>query len=93
MKMTARIAGAVIAALTLVVASLITAPPAASAQLTEVTGFGTNPTNLRMHLYVPDGIPARPALLVGCVPSGASAVAGPGRCTGRSASRRPRGQP
>ncbi|MGP3958915.1 extracellular catalytic domain type 1 short-chain-length polyhydroxyalkanoate depolymerase [Nonomuraea sp. 3N208] len=79
MKVTARIAGAVIAALTLIVASLITAPPAASAQLTEVTGFGTNPTNLRMHLYVPDGIPARPALLVAvhyCTGSGPAFYSG-----------------
>ncbi|MEV0994473.1 PHB depolymerase family esterase [Nonomuraea sp. NPDC050202] len=64
MKLRARIASAIIAAAALVAAILITAPPAASAQLTEVTGFGTNPTNLRMHLYVPDGVGARPALLV-----------------------------
>ncbi|MFB4281423.1 PHB depolymerase family esterase [Nonomuraea sp. MTCD27] len=64
MKLRARIASAVIAAAALVAAGLTAAPPASSAQLTEVTGFGTNPTNLRMHLYVPDGVPARPALLV-----------------------------
>ncbi|WP_223190543.1 hypothetical protein [Nonomuraea terrae] len=64
MKLRARIAGALIAAAAIVAAGLMTAPPAASAQLTEVTGFGANPTNLRMHLYVPDGVPARPALLV-----------------------------
>ncbi len=40
------------------------ASPAAAAQLVEVTNFGTNPTNLRMHLYVPDNAPARPAVLV-----------------------------
>lgn len=79
MKVTARIAGAVIAAVTLVIAGLIAAPPAASAQLTEVTNFGTNPTNLRMHLYVPDGVPARPALLVAvhyCTGSGPAFYSG-----------------
>ncbi|TDE35815.1 PHB depolymerase family esterase [Nonomuraea mesophila] len=64
MNLTARIAGAVTAAAALVIAGLITASPASSAQLTEVTGFGANPTGLRMHLYVPDGVPARPAVLV-----------------------------
>ncbi|PZG14251.1 extracellular catalytic domain type 1 short-chain-length polyhydroxyalkanoate depolymerase [Nonomuraea aridisoli] len=64
MKLRLRIAGALIAAAAVVVAGLMTAPPAASAQLTEVTGFGANPTGLRMHLYVPDGVPARPAVLV-----------------------------
>ncbi|MDG4830745.1 hypothetical protein O7627_15730 [Solwaraspora sp. WMMD1047] len=28
--------------------------PAAAASLTQVTNFGANPTNLQMHLYVPD---------------------------------------
>ncbi|GAB2962760.1 hypothetical protein GCM10027184_07900 [Saccharothrix stipae] len=41
------------------------APPTASAaSLTEVTNFGTNPTGLRMHLYVPDRVAPRPAILV-----------------------------
>jgi poly(hydroxyalkanoate) depolymerase family esterase len=78
-KVTARIAGAVIAAVTLIIAGLIAAPPAASAQLTEVTNFGTNPTNLRMHLYVPDGVPSRPALLVAvhyCTGSGPAFYSG-----------------
>ncbi|TQS17813.1 esterase, partial [Microbispora sp. KK1-11] len=38
--------------------------PAAAASLTRVTGFGNNPTNLNMYLYVPDRVAARPALLV-----------------------------
>ncbi|WP_328710230.1 PHB depolymerase family esterase [Microbispora hainanensis] len=38
--------------------------PAAAASLTRVTGFGANPTNLNMYLYVPDRVAARPALLV-----------------------------
>jgi len=40
------------------------ATPAAAASLVEVTGFGTNPSGLRMHLYVPDGVPANPAVVV-----------------------------
>ncbi|MDY7083884.1 MAG: PHB depolymerase family esterase [Actinomycetota bacterium] len=38
--------------------------PAQAASLQEVTGFGNNPTNLRMHLYVPDRLAANPGLLV-----------------------------
>ncbi len=49
--------------------------PASAATLTEVTGFGTNPTNLRMHLYVPDNRPARPALLVAIHYCGGSGTA------------------
>ncbi|MDI6103661.1 PHB depolymerase family esterase [Actinoplanes sp. NEAU-A12] len=57
------LAGAVTAA---AIATGITlqAGPAAAASLQEVNGFGTNPTNLRMHLYVPDRLAPRPALLV-----------------------------
>ncbi|MER7366513.1 extracellular catalytic domain type 1 short-chain-length polyhydroxyalkanoate depolymerase [Nonomuraea wenchangensis] len=79
MKLTTRLASAAVAAMALVVAMLISAPPAASAQLTEVTGFGTNPTNLRMHLYVPDGVGTRPALLVAvhyCTGSGPAFYSG-----------------
>ncbi|WP_127503761.1 extracellular catalytic domain type 1 short-chain-length polyhydroxyalkanoate depolymerase [Actinoplanes solisilvae] len=46
------------------VALLVPASPAAAASLQEVTGFGANPTNLRMHLYVSDRVAANPALLV-----------------------------
>ncbi|MFC7388199.1 extracellular catalytic domain type 1 short-chain-length polyhydroxyalkanoate depolymerase, partial [Sphaerisporangium rhizosphaerae] len=53
------------AALPLVVASvLLGIRPAAAASLTQVTGFGTNPTNLNMYMYVPNNVAARPALLV-----------------------------
>ncbi len=44
-------------------------PPAHAATITEVTGFGTNPGNLRMFRYIPDGLPAgRPLVVVlhGC---------------------------
>ncbi|MCE6996474.1 PHB depolymerase family esterase [Saccharothrix sp. S26] len=39
-------------------------PPASAASLTQVTNFGTNPTNLQMHLYVPDRVAAKPAILL-----------------------------
>ncbi len=47
-----------------VTTALVLATPVSAATLTEITGFGTNPTNLRMHLYVPDSVAARPAVLV-----------------------------
>jgi poly(hydroxyalkanoate) depolymerase family esterase len=58
---------------------LIPASPAAAASLQEVTGFGTNPTNLRMHLYVPANLPTNPALLVAvhyCTGSGPAFYSG-----------------
>src|SRR5690349_16170087 len=64
MRVKAHALGAAIAAMVLVITALVTALPASSASLTEVTGFGTNPTNLRMHLYVPDRVAARPAIVV-----------------------------
>ena len=45
-------------------AVLVGTRPAAAAGLTRVQGFGTNPTNLNMYLYVPTAVAARPALLV-----------------------------
>jgi poly(hydroxyalkanoate) depolymerase family esterase len=42
----------------------LAAPPASAASLVEVTNFGSNPSNLRMHLYVPDNVRARPPVLV-----------------------------
>ncbi|WP_435796105.1 extracellular catalytic domain type 1 short-chain-length polyhydroxyalkanoate depolymerase [Micromonospora zamorensis] len=47
--------------------------PAYAASLTEVTSFGDNPGRMRMHVYVPDNRPARPATVVamhGCGGSG-----------------------
>ncbi|WP_299342240.1 PHB depolymerase family esterase [uncultured Pseudoxanthomonas sp.] len=61
-----RRAGLLLASLLLVVAS----SPALA--LTEVTGFGSNPGNLRMHKYVPAGLPADAPLVValhGCAQS------------------------
>ncbi|MGX4687834.1 extracellular catalytic domain type 1 short-chain-length polyhydroxyalkanoate depolymerase [Streptomyces sp. JNUCC 63] len=48
----------------LLAALLLVAPSARAASLTEVTGFGANPSNLRMYVYRPDSAPARPAVLV-----------------------------
>jgi len=42
----------------------IAAPPAPVGQLTEVTGFGANPTNLQMFVYVPPVLRAHPSVLV-----------------------------
>ncbi|MEU1042610.1 PHB depolymerase family esterase [Streptomyces sp. NPDC005551] len=58
---------------------VVAAPPASAATLTEVTGFGSNPSGLRMHLYVPDSVRARPAVLVAvhyCTGSGPAFHAG-----------------
>ncbi|MFI5837546.1 PHB depolymerase family esterase [Micromonospora sp. NPDC051300] len=47
--------------------------PAYAASLTEVASFGDNPGRMRMHVYVPDNRPARPATVVamhGCGGSG-----------------------
>jgi len=64
MKLKTKMLGVAATAATLVAAVLTFASPASAATLTEITGFGTNPTNLRMHLYVPDRVAARPAILV-----------------------------
>ncbi|MCG5467934.1 PHB depolymerase family esterase [Micromonospora sp. LAH09] len=62
-------------ALALVAAGLVVPAvrPAYAASLTEVTSFGDNPGRMRMHVYVPDNRPARPATVVamhGCGGSG-----------------------
>ncbi|MFC9396841.1 PHB depolymerase family esterase [Streptomyces sp. NPDC057027] len=47
-------------------------PQAAAAGLTQVTGFGSNPGNLSMHTYVPDGLGTGAPLVValhGCTQS------------------------
>ena len=58
---------------------LIPASPAAAASLQEVTGFGTNPTGIRMFLYVPDQLAANPPVLVAlhyCTGSGTAFYSG-----------------
>ncbi|MEU8424166.1 PHB depolymerase family esterase [Micromonospora sp. NPDC048835] len=64
MTLKTRTLGAVMAAVTLAVAALTFASPASAATLTQVSNFGTNPTNLQMHLYVPDRVATRPAILL-----------------------------
>ncbi|MCR3750616.1 esterase, PHB depolymerase family [Lentzea californiensis] len=57
----------------LALAGVVPATPASAASLVEVTGFGDNPGGMRMHLYVPDIRPAKPAVVVamhGCGGSG-----------------------
>ncbi|MFD7973448.1 extracellular catalytic domain type 1 short-chain-length polyhydroxyalkanoate depolymerase [Streptomyces clavifer] len=50
-----------------------------TATLTEVTGFGSNPSNLQMYLYVPDNVAPDPAVLVAvhyCTGSGPAMYSG-----------------
>ena len=74
MRRTRAVAAAIAGALLLVVTGVtVLSPPAAAASLVEVTGFGTNPGNMRMHVYAPDTRPANPAIVVamhGCGGSG-----------------------
>ncbi|WP_404870361.1 PHB depolymerase family esterase [Kitasatospora griseola] len=53
--------------------NLQTAPRAAAASLTQITNFGTNPTGLLMHLYVPASVKPNPPILLamhGCQGNG-----------------------
>ncbi len=66
-------------AILLVSATFLASRPVSAASLVEVTNFGTNPSNLRMHLYVPDKVAARPAILVAvhyCTGSGPAFYSG-----------------
>jgi poly(hydroxyalkanoate) depolymerase family esterase len=63
----------------LLAAMSLSAPTASAAQLTEVTDFGENPSNLRMHVYVPDSVTDNPAVLLAvhyCGGSGEAFYAG-----------------
>jgi acetylxylan esterase len=65
MKVSMRALGSAVAAILLAGAGLLTfATPAAAASLVQVTNFGSNPTNLLMHLYVPDSVDPQPGVLV-----------------------------
>ena len=69
----------VVTATMLVIGGMMLAAPAQAASLQEVTGFGTNPSNLRMFLYVPDRVAPRPAVLVAvhfCTGSGPALFSG-----------------
>jgi poly(hydroxyalkanoate) depolymerase family esterase len=48
----------------LAAAALTTAPAAQAASLVTVSSFGNNPGGLGMSLFVPDSLPAKPAVLV-----------------------------
>ncbi|MEV6814114.1 PHB depolymerase family esterase [Micromonospora sp. NPDC051296] len=65
MKTAIRLWCAAVAAIALTALAALSVPtPASAAALTEVTNFGTNPSNLRMYLYIPDRVAPRPGLLV-----------------------------
>src|SRR5215813_1712924 len=65
----------------LVAALVIVATPAQAATLTQITGFGSNPGDLSMYSYRPDGLPpGRPlvVLLHGCTQDAATYFANSG---------------
>ncbi len=75
-RATAMVCTARIVGLLLVVLAI----SAGAATLREVSEFGSNPGNLRMFEYVPDNVPASPALVValhGCTQSAADYADGP----------------
>lgn len=47
-----------------VLLGLVVTPQASAASLAEVTNFGPNPSNLRLHVYEPDRVATRPAILL-----------------------------
>jgi feruloyl esterase len=76
-----RLAGAAVGIVLAAAAALTAALPAQAATLTQVTGFGSNPGNLAMYAYRPDGLPANaPAvvLLHGCTQNAAGYFANSG---------------
>jgi acetylxylan esterase len=73
------VAGAAVVAAAVAVVPVATSTTAQAAALQQVTGFGTNPSNLQMYVYRPDGLPANPALLVAvhyCTGSGPAFYSG-----------------
>src|SRR2546421_7743539 len=54
----------ILAAITLLAGILVGGTPASAATIGEVTGFGSNPGNLRMFRYLPDGLPANRPIVV-----------------------------
>ncbi|MEU4553171.1 extracellular catalytic domain type 1 short-chain-length polyhydroxyalkanoate depolymerase [Micromonospora violae] len=76
-----RLLGAVAGLALAVAGAVAVAAPAQAATLTQVTGFGSNPGNLAMYAYRPDGLPANsPAvvLLHGCAQDAAGYFANSG---------------
>ncbi|MBP2328847.1 poly(hydroxyalkanoate) depolymerase family esterase [Kibdelosporangium banguiense] len=77
--MVRRFLTALLTAISLFAAALLTASPASAASLTQVTNFGTNPSNLQMYLYVPNTVKPKPAILVAvhyCTGSGPAFYSG-----------------
>ncbi|UWE10545.1 extracellular catalytic domain type 1 short-chain-length polyhydroxyalkanoate depolymerase [Actinacidiphila bryophytorum] len=71
--LTFRLLGLLLAVAAAIGLGLPAAPQAAAASLTQVTNFGTNPTNLQMYVYVPNSVKANPSILLalhGCQGSG-----------------------
>jgi poly(hydroxyalkanoate) depolymerase family esterase len=64
LKRTRAALAALAGALLLTAGTVTMAPPASAASLVQVTNFGDNPGNMRMHTYVPDSHPAKPAVVV-----------------------------
>jgi len=63
----------------LICATGLTATPALSASLIEITNFGANPSGLRMHVYAPDVLASPAPILVGvhwCTGSGPAFFSG-----------------
>ncbi|CAG6393669.1 PHB depolymerase family esterase [Streptomyces cocklensis] len=68
-----RLLGVLLAVAAVIGVALPAAPRAAAASLTQVTNFGTNPTNLQMYVYVPNSVKPNPSILLalhGCQGSG-----------------------
>jgi poly(hydroxyalkanoate) depolymerase family esterase len=79
MKLKTKVLATLLAALLAVAGGLASMRRASAASLTEVTGFGTNPTGLRMYEYVPANVAAHPAILVAvhyCTGSGPAMYSG-----------------
>jgi acetylxylan esterase len=75
-----RALGAVVGMVAVIAAAVMTlATPASAASLAEITGFGTNPSSLRMYVYVPNSVAAHPAIVVAvhyCTGSGPAFYSG-----------------
>lgn len=72
-RITSMIMAAMVAAM-VAAGLLVGATPAGAATIVEVSGFGTNPGNLRMFRYLPDNLPAGRPLVValhGCTQNAA----------------------
>ena len=68
-----RLLGIVLAVVAAVVVNLPAAPQADAASLTQITNFGTNPSNLLMYVYVPNNVKPNPPILLalhGCQGTG-----------------------